>query len=80
MYLHTTTWKQRNSDMLARVFEEAAASVGPRPTIMDVGPGAGSAPWMRLHPGGKSRHWNKGQRLWGGDASMGRCRRRARRP
>ena len=71
MYLHTTTWKQRNSDMLARVFEEAAASVGPRPTIMDVGPGAGSAPWMRLHPGGKSRHWNKGQRLWGAVARIG---------
>ena len=70
-YLHTTTWKDRNADMLARVFEVAAQRIGPRPTIMDIGPGAGSAPWMRLHPGGKTRDWNRGQRFWGTIARVG---------
>ena len=29
MYLHTTTWKDRNADMLAQVFDVAKTSIGP---------------------------------------------------
>ena len=71
MYLHTTTWKDRNADMLAQVFDVAKTSIGPHPIIVSVGPGAGSAPWMYLHPGGKTRLWSRRQRFWGTIARLG---------
>ena len=71
MRLHTTTWKNRNSDLLERIMDAARHLALPHPVIMDIGPGAGSAFWLRLHPGGKIRQWTWSERVLGGIGRTG---------
>ena len=71
MRLRTTTWTNRNSDRLQRVMDEAAGRGAPRPVILDIGPGAASTFWMRVHPSGNRRDWTLGQKLRRGLARLG---------
>lgn len=71
MRLRTTTWTNRNSDRLQRVMDEAAGRGTPHPVILDIGPGAASTFWMRVHPSGNRRDWTLGQKLRRGLARLG---------
>ena len=51
--------------------DEAAGRGMPHPVILDIGPGAASTFWMKLHPSGNRRDWTLGQQLRRGIARLG---------